>query len=70
VWTTWILDSYKQLLAHPDPLKVLGDGITGKLISAPGDTRSTLPGQRKDLAESDIDCLCRIVPEDRGKKWK
>ena len=45
------------------------DGITGKLISAQWDPWKTLQDHRDDLAKSDIYCLRRIVPEDRGKKW-
>jgi NAD(P)-dependent dehydrogenase (short-subunit alcohol dehydrogenase family) len=45
------------------------DGITGKLISAQWDPWPTLHERRAELAGSDIYCLRRIVPEDRGKKW-
>jgi NAD(P)-dependent dehydrogenase (short-subunit alcohol dehydrogenase family) len=45
------------------------DGITGKLISAQWDPWQKLQEHRDDLAKSDIYCLRRIVPEDRGKKW-
>lgn len=45
------------------------DGITGKLISAQWDPWQDLQQHREDLAKSDIYCLRRIVPEDRGKKW-
>jgi 3-oxoacyl-[acyl-carrier protein] reductase len=45
------------------------DGITGKLISAQWDPWATLQEHREELANSDIYCLRRIVPEDRGKKW-
>jgi len=45
------------------------DGITGKLISAQWDPWKNLQQYRDDLAKSDIYCLRRIVPEDRGKKW-
>ena len=45
------------------------DGITGKLISAQWDPWSRLHEYRDDLSGSDIYCLRRIVPEDRGKKW-
>ena len=45
------------------------DGITGKLISAQWDPWAKLPEHREELAKSDIYCLRRIVPEDRGKKW-
>ncbi|MEI9897148.1 MAG: SDR family NAD(P)-dependent oxidoreductase [Chthoniobacter sp.] len=45
------------------------DGITGKLISAQWDPWRRLSEHRDELAASDIYCLRRIVPEDRGKKW-
>jgi NAD(P)-dependent dehydrogenase (short-subunit alcohol dehydrogenase family) len=45
------------------------DGITGKLLSAQWDPWKTLQTHREELAGSDIYCLRRIVPEDRGKKW-
>lgn len=45
------------------------DGITGKLISAQWDPWARLAEHRSELAGSDIYCLRRIVPEDRGKKW-
>ena len=45
------------------------DGITGKLLSAQWDPWQKLHEHRDELAKSDIYCLRRIVPEDRGKKW-
>jgi 3-oxoacyl-[acyl-carrier protein] reductase len=45
------------------------DGITGKLISAQWDPWKDLQKHRDELAKSDIYCLRRIVPEDRGQKW-
>jgi 3-oxoacyl-[acyl-carrier protein] reductase len=45
------------------------DGITGKLLSAQWDPWRDLQTHRDELAGSDIYCLRRIVPEDRGKKW-
>ncbi len=45
------------------------DGITGKLISAQWDPWAKLHEHGDELAKSDIYCLRRIVPEDRGKKW-
>jgi 3-oxoacyl-[acyl-carrier protein] reductase len=45
------------------------DGITGRLISAQWDDWAKLHEHRDELAKSDIYCLRRIVPEDRGKKW-
>jgi NAD(P)-dependent dehydrogenase (short-subunit alcohol dehydrogenase family) len=46
------------------------DGITGRLISAQWDPWRSLHEHREELAKSDIYCLRRIVPEDRGKKWE
>ena len=51
-------------LASPE-----SDGITGKLISAQWDPWAKLAEHRDELVESDIYCLRRIVPEDRGHKW-
>ena len=45
------------------------DGISGKLLSAQWDPWNDLQQHRDELAQSDIYCLRRIVPEDRGKKW-
>ena len=46
-----------------------GDGISGRLISAPWDPWPGLAALRDELMTSDIYTLRRIVPEDRGKKW-
>lgn len=46
------------------------DGISGKLLSAQWDPWRTLHEHREELAKTDIYCLRRIVPEDRGKKWR
>jgi 3-oxoacyl-[acyl-carrier protein] reductase len=46
------------------------DGITGRLLSAIWDDWAHLPERREQLARSDIYTLRRIVPEDRGGKWK
>jgi 3-oxoacyl-[acyl-carrier protein] reductase len=46
-----------------------GDGITGRLISAPWDAWKELSEYRDELAASDIYTLRRIVPRDRGKSW-
>ena len=43
----------------------LSDGITGKLISAVWDPWHDLPNRLKELQETDIYTLRRIVPEDR-----
>jgi 3-oxoacyl-[acyl-carrier protein] reductase len=48
---------------------VKSDGITGKLLSAVWDPWKTLPKRLKELQNSDIYTLRRIVPEDRGSKW-
>ena len=45
------------------------DGITGKLISAVWDPWETLPGHLKELRETDVYTLRRIVPKDRGLNW-
>ena len=45
------------------------NGITGRLISAQWDPWAQLAEHRDELSKSDIYCLRRIVPEDRGKKW-
>jgi NAD(P)-dependent dehydrogenase (short-subunit alcohol dehydrogenase family) len=45
------------------------DGITGKLISAQWDPWEKLQEHGEVLAKTDIYCLRRIVPEDRGQKW-
>jgi 3-oxoacyl-[acyl-carrier protein] reductase len=45
------------------------NGITGKLVSAQWDPWRDLQQHRDELAKSDIYCLRRIVPEDRGQKW-
>jgi NAD(P)-dependent dehydrogenase (short-subunit alcohol dehydrogenase family) len=46
------------------------DGITGRLISAQWDSWRTLHEHREELAKSDIYCLRRITPADRGMEWK
>lgn len=45
------------------------DGITGKLLSAQWDPWESLHEHKEDLVQSDIYCLRRIVPADRGKTW-
>src|SRR5471032_3398503 len=45
------------------------DGITGKLISAQWDDWSNFHEHRDELAKSDIYCLRRITPKDRGQTW-
>jgi NAD(P)-dependent dehydrogenase (short-subunit alcohol dehydrogenase family) len=45
------------------------DGITGKLLSAIWDPWPDLPARLKDLQETDIFTLRRIVPKDRGLGW-
>jgi NAD(P)-dependent dehydrogenase (short-subunit alcohol dehydrogenase family) len=45
------------------------DGITGRLVSAQWDPWAKLHEHREQLAASDIYCLRRIVPEDRGQEW-
>ena len=46
------------------------DGLTGRLISAQWDPWETLHERKEELLKSDIYTLRRIVPEDRGKRWK
>jgi len=46
------------------------NGITGRLISAQWDVWKNLHTHRAELAGSDIYCLRRIIPEDRGKKFE
>jgi NAD(P)-dependent dehydrogenase (short-subunit alcohol dehydrogenase family) len=43
--------------------------VTGRLLSARWDPWQSLAERESELAASDIYCLRRIVPEDRGKKW-
>jgi 3-oxoacyl-[acyl-carrier protein] reductase len=51
-------------------LSPASDGISGRLISAPWDPWKNLSVHSADLATSDIFTLRRIVPEERGKKWR
>lgn len=44
-------------------------GVTGKLISAQWDPWERLDEFETELQSSDIYCLRRIVPKDRGKTW-
>ena len=43
------------------------DGVTGRLISAQWDDWENLREHLDELAKSDIYCLRRITPKDRGK---
>jgi len=45
------------------------DGITGKLISAVWDPWQKLPGYLRDLKETDVYTLRRIVPKERNLSW-
>ena len=45
------------------------NGITGKLISAQWDPWQDLQQHREELAKSDIYCLRRITPKERGQTW-
>jgi NAD(P)-dependent dehydrogenase (short-subunit alcohol dehydrogenase family) len=45
-------------------------GITGKFIAAPYDSWKDFPQKIKELKESDIFTLRRIVPKDRGMAWQ
>lgn len=51
-------------------LSAESDGITGRLLSAIWDPWQSLSDRSKELSESDIYTLRRIVPEDRGLNWK
>ena len=46
------------------------DGISGRLLSAPWDPWPGLARNGAALSESDVYMLRRIVPEDRGLRWK
>lgn len=50
-------------------LSAKSDGIRGKLISAPWDPWPNLHEHLEELANSDIYCLRRIIPEDRNLQW-
>jgi UDPglucose 6-dehydrogenase len=50
-------------------ISAAGDNLSGRLISARWDPWETLSQHRKELAETDIFTLRRIVPQDRGKDW-
>ena len=50
-------------------LSAQSDGISGRLLSAPWDSWSSLAQHKDALAESDIYTLRRIVPEDRGQNF-
>ena len=45
------------------------DGLTGKLLSAMWDPWETLPQHLKELQQTDVYTLRRIVPKDRGLAW-
>jgi NAD(P)-dependent dehydrogenase (short-subunit alcohol dehydrogenase family) len=45
------------------------DGVSGKLISAVWDPWATLHDHARDLADTDVYTLRRIVPKDRGMTW-
>lgn len=45
------------------------DGITGRLLSAVWDPWASSPDKLKQLKNSDIYTLRRIVPKDRGQDW-
>jgi NAD(P)-dependent dehydrogenase (short-subunit alcohol dehydrogenase family) len=50
-------------------LSAESDGITGRLLSAPWDPWTTLASHQRELAQSDIYTLRRILPQDRGEEW-
>lgn len=45
-------------------------GISGKFISAPYDNWKNLTKHLKELADSDLFTLRRIIPKDRGFSWQ
>jgi NAD(P)-dependent dehydrogenase (short-subunit alcohol dehydrogenase family) len=45
------------------------DGLTGKILSAVWDPWPTLSDHLRDLQQSDVYTLRRIVPKDRGLTW-
>jgi len=47
----------------------LSDGLTGKLISAIWDPWESFPEHLRDIQDSDIYTLRRILPKDRGQHW-
>lgn len=47
-----------------------GDGINGRLISAPWDPWKTLAERATELRKTDVYTLRRIVPGDRGLRWE
>lgn len=50
-------------------LSTQSDGISGKLISAAWDPWESLGEHRRELAETDVYTLRRILPADRGLDW-
>ena len=47
----------------------LSDGITGKLLSAVWDPWHDLPNRLRELQQTDIYTLRRILPKDRNMNW-
>src|SRR6202012_1631851 len=45
------------------------DGLTGRLIAAPWDPWPFSEEHKREIGESDIYTLRRIVPKDRGRTW-
>ncbi len=45
------------------------DGITGRILSAAWDPWEDLPRHHRELEQSDVYTLRRIVPKDRGFTW-
>lgn len=45
------------------------DGLTGRLIAAQWDPWPFADGMKRDISESDIYTLRRIIPQERGKPW-
>jgi NAD(P)-dependent dehydrogenase (short-subunit alcohol dehydrogenase family) len=50
-------------------LSPASDGISGRLISAPWDPWPQLQRHTRDLSDSDIYTLRRVIPDDRGKNF-
>jgi NAD(P)-dependent dehydrogenase (short-subunit alcohol dehydrogenase family) len=45
------------------------DGLTGRLIAAPWDPWPFSADHRREISDSDIYTLRRIIPKDRGRSW-
>ena len=45
------------------------DGLSGRLIAAQWDPWPFTDDQKREIAETDIYTLRRILPDERGKSW-